>query len=825
MAPSPHRPPADSGHAPATPSEQGWLTGPALNHVGFPLGGLGGGMFCLGGDASFNHVSFEHRPQLGHDPALFAAVGVRGRPELARVVEGPTPRWKAYAKPGAGEGLRQQTYGLPRWADARFRGRFPFADITLTDPDSPLRAGVHAWSPFIPGDTDSVSLPVAALTYTFDNKTEAWLEAVFSFHAVNFLAQSQARRGGIRRRERGFVLSATEEDAQDEVASFCAELADVPNYADAPVSVDAAWFRGGWFDPRTVLWRHVEAADTVDQPPHTDGEPGSGASVYQPLTIAPGTAVSVTLLLSWYAPRPDVHFASEACYRPWYAERFASHDALADHWRAEHDTLRQRSARFRDALFDTTLPEAAQQAVASNLSILKSPTLLRQHDGRVWGWEGCGDGRGCCPGSCTHVWNYAQALPHLMPALERTLRESEFGPALDERGHQLFRIPLPIDRTAGDEHNFHAAADGQLGTLIKLYRDWRISGDTDWLKQWWPAARRCLDFAIKTWDPDECGAIIEPHHNTYDIEFWGAEPLCTGFYLGALHAACAIGDALGESDGDHLTRYQRLAQKCRRFMEDELFNGEYFVQRIRWRDLRAPSPTAVSGIDSSYSPEARELLEKEGPKYQFGDGCLADGALGLWLAKLAGLGDLVNPQMVRSHLLAVHRHNFKPSLRRHANVQRSSYAFGEDGGLILCSWPRGGRPTLPFVYSDEVWTGVEHQVASHLMLHGCFDEARQIVSASRARYDGMDRNPYDEYECGHWYARAMSSYALIQGYSGMRYDAVDARLEIADDLPNGARLFLSTATGFGTVRIEAGQPHIDVIEGEIPIRSIDRTRR
>ena len=123
------------------------------------------------------------------------------------------------------------------------------------------------------------------------------------------------------------------------------------------------------------------------------------------------------------------------------------------------------------------------------------------------------------------------------------------------------------------------------------------------------------------------------------------------------------------------------------------------------------------------------------------------------MAKVCGLGDILDPEKVKSHLLSVYRYNFKRDLSTHENPQRPGYALGDEGGLLLCSWPRGGRPSLPFVYSDEVWTGIEHQVASHLMMFGCMKEAEDILSACRSRYDGEKRNPYDEYECGHWYAR------------------------------------------------------------------------
>src|SRR5258707_10073839 len=223
------------------------------------------------------------------------------------------------------------------------------------------------------------------------------------------------------------------------------------------------------------------------------------------------------------------------------------------------------------------------EAVAANLAIVKTPTVLRQEDGRLWSWEGCSDASGCCHGSCTHVWNYAQAIPHLSPALERTLRETEFNVSQDTAGHQTFRTPLPIRVPV---HEVQAAADGQLGGIMKVYREWRISGDSAWLRSIYPRVKASLDYCIRTWDPRHIGAVEEPHHNTYDIEFWGPGGMTTSFYLGALEAISIMGGYLRQD----VSQYMTLYAKGRKFMEDNLFNGEYFIQKIKWTGLNAPDP-------------------------------------------------------------------------------------------------------------------------------------------------------------------------------------------------------------------------------------------
>jgi hypothetical protein len=598
---------------------------------------------------------------------------------------------------------------------------------------------------------------------------------------------------------------------------------------DPAVQVNHAWFRGGWFDPLTMAWKDIAAGACFSRPPVTEGGPSPGATLFVPLKLAPGESKTIVLRLAWYVGETALRVGKDpksspravpGNYRPWYAGRFAGIDAVTRYWRDHYAEIRGKTQRFSECFYDTTLPPEAVDAAAANLTILKSPTVLRQVDGRLWSWEGCGDNSGCCAGSCTHVWNYAQAIAHLFPALERTLRETEFGPSQDERGHQQFRSALPIRPL---EHDFHAAADGQLGGILKVFREWRISGDTPWLRGLWPKVKASLDYCIHEWDPGHKGWLEEPHHNTYDIEFWGPDGMCTSFYLGALKAAVLMGKALG----DDVSAYAGLLEKGLRRMEQELFDGEYFIQKIEWKNLRATNPLEVKSMVGAYSPEARALLEKEGPKYQYGTGCLADGVLGAWLAMVCGVGHVIDAKKVASHLKAVHRHNLKRDLTAHPNPQRPSYACGSEGGLLLCTWPKGGELSLPFVYSNEVWTGIEYQVASHLMLLGMAEEGLEIVRACRDRYDGRVRNPFNEYECGHWYARAMSSYALLQGLSGARYDALEKVLYLHPSIRGDFRAFLSTATGYGTVGIKSGKPFVEVKSGTIDIRAIktDETNR
>jgi hypothetical protein len=277
---------------------------------------------------------------------------------------------------------------------------------------------------------------------------------------------------------------------------------------------------------------------------------------------------------------------------------------------------------------------------------------------------------------------------------------------------------------------------------------------------------------------------------------------------------------MGRFLGDDVQKYQALYEKGRKTMETDLFDGEYFVQQIKWKGLNAPDPVEASkgSYNSNYSSEeAQTLLQKEGPKYQYGKGCLSDGVLGSWMGDVCGLKNIIDSAKVASHLASVYKYNFKKDLKDHANPQRPSYALGNEGGLLLCTWPKGGNLSLPFVYSNEVWTGIEYQAASHLMFLGQVEKGLDIVRACRDRYDGRVRNPFDEYECGHWYARAMSSYAMLQGLTGVRYDAVDHVMYI-DSRIGDFTSFLSTETGFGNVGLKNGEPFFNAVYGELNIK-------
>jgi uncharacterized protein (DUF608 family) len=802
-------------------------SGPYNNRIAFPIGGMGAGMFCLEGTGAIGEMSVRNNPDVFNEPEMFAALSMKGVPGSSRVLEGPVPDWKKFGQKGDAVGRGGTTFGLARFREASFSTRFPFGEVRLKDGGMPVAVTISGWSPFIPTDADHSSLPVGGLEYTFRNTSHKTQEFTFSYHAKNFMVQTGGVNS-IKAIEHGFILSETGTAEKPELAGDFAIFTDNPSTV-----VDHCWFRGEWFDPLTMAWKKIEN-DGLDPVPPVDSN-APGASLFVPFRLGPGETKTIHILIAWYVPdtrlrfgRPPTRPADSAAdygsdygpsmyHKPWYSSQFRNINEVATYWEAHYTELKRNTKLFTNSFYTSTLPPEVVEAVADNLAILKSPTVLRQYDGRFWAWEGCDDTVGSCTGNCTHVWNYGQALCHLFPEMERSFLETEYGEDQDSAGHQNYRAALPIRPAAHDY--YLPAADGQLGGIMKVYRAWRISGDSEWLRKIYPKVKISLDYCIHTWDPRQTGTLEEPHHNTYDIEFWGPDGMCTGIYLGALEAMIKMSQYLGEDAGP----YQQLYAKGKIFMEQHLFNGHYFYQQIQWKGLSTPDPsqTARASVESGaeYSPEALPILQKEGPKYQYGEGCLSDGVIGDWLARVCGLPDPFDETEITKHLLAVYKNNFKTDLSGFSNPQRPTYALGNEGGLLLCSWPGGGKLSLPFPYSNEVWTGIEYEVASHLMFMGRVREGLNIVRACRRRYDGRVRNPFDEYECGHWYARALSSYALLEGLTGVRYEAVEKTLYV-DSRVGDFTSFLSTDTGFGNVVYKQGKVSVNVAYGKIDVQHL-----
>ena len=506
----------------------------------------------------------------------------------------------------------------------------------------------------------------------------------------------------------------------------------------------------------------------------------------------------------------------------WKDSRDTAHYALSN-W----DRLFRETTAFKAALFCSTLPAAVVDAISANLSVLKSPTVLRLQDGTFYGFEGCHPDAMCCEGSCTHVWNYAYALPFLFPRLERGMREADYRHNLRADGGMSFRIQLPLGR---GRSSFRPCADGQFGGIVKVYRDWKISGDTDWLARLWPAVKNSLAFAWSPdnrdrWDRDQDGVLEGRQHHTLDTELFGPNSWLTGFYLAALKAAAEMAEHL--EDADAAAEYRALFRSGKRWVDAHLFNGEYYHQLIDLSDKRmlgrlieADATVVDGGTGRSAARRDWDEYWDAGSgqiNYQVADGCGIDQVVAQWHANIAGLGDIFDPAQRRTALRSVWRYNFVRQMRHTFNPRRV-FSLNDESGVLTCSYPRG-RPNTVIPFAEETMSGFEYQVAGHMIQEGLVDEGIAIVEAIRARYDGEKRNPWNEMECGSNYARAMSSYALLLALSGFEFDMTKGEIGFHPKQFGGThRFFWCLHTAWGTVELHADRIILSVLHGSMALQ-------
>ncbi|MHA6484955.1 GH116 family glycosyl hydrolase [Paenibacillus sp. strain BS8-2] len=468
---------------------------------------------------------------------------------------------------------------------------------------------------------------------------------------------------------------------------------------------------------------------------------------------------------------------------------------------------------FHDTLFASSLPSYVLDAVSSNISILKSPTVLRLTDGTLYGFEGVHMNEGSCEGSCTHVWNYEQATAFLFPSLARTMRNIDYTYAQFDNGKMAFRLYLPAERTT-KENVRCAAADGQMGGIIKTYREWKISGDTDWLRSLWPKVKKALEYAWDPsnedrWDANKDGVMEGRQHHTLDMELFGPNSWLTSIYLAALKAAAEMAEALDEPD--KAEEYYKIYESGSKWTNEHLFNGSYFHQAV---DIKDKAIVDVFHAAAPYwNEEAGEL------KYQIGEGCGIDQVLGQWFAHIVGLGYILDPHKIKSAVQAIYDHNFIEYIGNYPNACRI-YALNEEDGLIICTWPNQNSPVVPIPYADECMNGFEYQAAAHMIYEGFVDEGLNAVKAVRARYDGEKRNPWNEFECGSNYVRSMSSYALLIALSGFEYDMTKQHIGFNPKIMRGDyRTFWSLNEGWGAFSYQPGHLILEVKSGHLDVRS------
>jgi len=783
-------------------------SGEKLNQIAFPVGGIGTGTISLSGRGELIDWEIFNRPNKGsaNEFSFFTLnVQFENRRDAKHCVSTNTKSITKIlqAKPVApfiGEGFgvkRENGAGLPHFESCIFRGEYPFAYIDFYDPQIPLDIQLEAYNPLIPlNDIDS-GIPVAIYNFYIKNQSRESIKINLCanlFNAGGYPGYGNFRCDGLGKNVNEFL---SEQNIRGLFMYSKKYKKDNPQFGSLAlttshknISYQCYWMRGTWFDNLQAFWDEFSQTGRLvnrDYPPSKDGSSDVG-SICLHTKLKPQESILLPIYISWYFPNFEKYWGNVNCgidnkcqssnlpvWKNYYAQFYKDAFDVARYVTKNIKRLYCETKKFKDALFSSSLPQYVLDAISSQISIIRTPTCIRLQDGTFYGFEGCHHQSGCCEGTCSHVWNYAQALPFLFPNLERSIREAEYKYSLAEDGRMGFRLQLPL---GSDIMNFHAAADGLLGGIMRVYREWKISGDDEWLKKIWNKVKRSLKYVWKYWDADKDGVIEGLQHNTYDIEFYGPNTMIGSFYLGALRVAEEM--ALYLDEQKEAKEYRRVFENGKKWMDENLFNGEYYIQKINPdADKNSPYPPSTTYKEdvcstcfsrNNISPLKWELQTEI--KYQYGNGCLSDQLIGQWFSHILDLGYVFSKENIKKALQSIFKYNWRTDFSGYPNCQRI-YALNDEKGLLLCSWRENQRPQFPFPYADEVWSGIEYQVASHLIYEGFIEEGLAIVKGVRERYDGYKRNPYDEIECGHHYARSMASYSLLLALSGFKFDSVN----------------------------------------------------
>ncbi|GGB17804.1 hypothetical protein GCM10011492_04580 [Flexivirga endophytica] len=761
--------------------------GAQCERIAMPVGGIGTGTVSFGGRGQLLDWELFNRPAKGNDPGAFLALRTDdGERVVQRVVESTLLPGELAGSWGSGV----PHSGLPRFAGGRFEAAYPFGKVRLHDPDVPLHVTVGAMNPLVPGAADDSGIPLMLLRVSLHNPGLRPVRASLCLSMPNVVGHTPGEQ-----LPDGNVFTAEELDGATMLVGRGTRVsADAESWGTLAVatrgrpasSLRTTWAHRSWGDSLLDFWDDLSADGQLDEPLEPARVPT--ASLVQGDVVEPGDTVELTFAVAWhfpnrrawthaFAPAPRFGYGDEIVGNH-YTQRYADAAEVLRVELPRMDDLERRTSEFVQLIAGSDLPGPVSDAVLSTLSVLKSTTCFRIADGTFLAWEGSNDDHGSCHGSCTHVWNYQYALEALFPDLAWSMREVELLNSMDERGMMSFRAELPL-QTNGTGWRV-AAADGQMGALVRLHRTWQLTGDTDHLRRLWPAARRALEFAwiADGWDADQDGVMEGCQHNTMDVEYYGPNGVGQSWYLAALGAMAQLSQVVG--DDEFASRCAKVRDLGASATDGELFNGDFYEQHVLppGDDSHIAEGLRIRHTGDNPDMGSDDLVD---PDLQLGLGLAGDQLAGVTMATAGDVEHGLNPGNVRRALVGIWEHNHRDSFLGHFNHLRT-FASGAERGLVNCSYPRGGRPERPSPYSNEVWTGIEYTAATGLAQVGEHAIAAQIAADVRSRYDGTARNPFNEVECGNHYVRSMAAFGMVSAWPRATID-IARGLIVTDRVP------------------------------------------
>uniref|UniRef100_A0A2B4S1T6 Lon protease homolog n=1 Tax=Stylophora pistillata TaxID=50429 RepID=A0A2B4S1T6_STYPI len=763
--------------------------GKYLDKVAMPLGGIGTGTVSIGGRGDLRDWELGNRGAIGYLPAFkfvpptisngpFFALYYKQKGQKAniKVLEGPIDV-KEYEGDWGADAVNS---GFPRFESTTFATAYPLAQINFQDKNVPLDVRLEAFNPLIMGDENKSGIPVAVLRYVLTNNTDKPIEASVVGMVPNYIGVDgwggKPKDNFNQYREKDNIKGLymfSKGVPKDDVNAGTMALTTLSKTGE--VSYRTSWKYIGWNWTFREFWDDFIAdgilkdfPDIIPVSKNTKDDifVGNGLRVRRgskiktpPATLAvkekiePSESKTVTFMLTWHFPNRRAWDHGNGTYTGgsgddivgnYYTTQYKDAWEVAQKTAEDLKTLETETVSFVNSLVKSDLPAVLKEAGLFNLSTLRSQTVFRTADGYPFGFEGTGSihgtkigaakSSGWGFGTCTHVWNYESTTPFVFGNLAMKFRAVEFLHSVNENGGQSHRVGLPLEKRGRFFKNW--AADGQMGTLIKIYRDWQLSGDDDQLKKMYPNIKKSMAFAwTGIWDQNKDGVMEGSQHNTMDINYKGPNPQMAVWYLGALKASEKMANYLG--DKTFAKECKTLFDKGSKWVDEQLFNGDYYEHLI---------------------PEGHEKIA------QLGKGCLVDQLVGQYLSHTADLGYVLSKKNIQKTLKSIMKYNLVSNFNEHFNTFRS-FGVGDEKGLIMASYPKGDLLDFPFPYYTEIMTGFEYSTGAHMLYEGQTENGLSVFKNIRNRYDGYKRNPFNEGEYGHHYARAMAAWAGILGMS------------------------------------------------------------
>ena len=743
------------------------------SQVRFLLGGIGTGNFSVDARGKFLDWEIFNWPAKNTKfPLSFFAIRVENKKmdqPVSKILESrllpPYTSSHGY--------LQAELVNLPRMEDSSLVCEYPFAQVNFQDGELPVEVSLEAFTPFIPLNAEDSGIPCGIIRYKVKNKADCetrvslvgTLPNASGFEGYDVIenlklagsVKNEYRQSG---KVKGLYYSPVELSEDHLRYGNMAIMMNEEN-----VTYKTEWFDGEWVDGIQDFWDDFTRDGLLEKETKSESVGCEFAqfhnfsflkrrekigSIGTCQVLKPGEERTFEFVISWYFPnrvKAWIEFDEDydkfakgeyGTVRNHYASRFKNAWDVGEYVYQHMERLEKGSRDFQKAMFHkTTFPYYVIDALTANITNLRSNLCFWLEDGTFAGFEGIRDYIGCGYGSVPHVWNYEQTVAFLFPELEKTMRNVEFLQETDEEGCMSTRMFSVFDQ---ERYKMVPACDGELGSIVRIYRDFKNLGDVEFLRKIWPKASAAMDYSMRQWDLDHDGVLDGQQNTTYDIEFYGPNPMTDSIFLAALKCCVEMADILG--DVPHKDKYEEVYQKGKLRADELMFNGEYYIQ-------------------------VQEEIDKY--KYQFGKGCLSDQLLGQFLAHMAGIGNILPEDHIRSAMKAVFKYNYMTDFYHTDSVHRA-YALNEERGLVIATWPEGGRPKFPLSYAGEVWTGIEYETAVNLIYAGCLEEGLTIIKSVRDRYDGYKRNPFSEVESGHHYSRAMASWGVLNALLGQKSD-------------------------------------------------------